>query len=46
MTNNDTTPIVYCEWFALCTNPATTERRHPILAPVPICDRCNAKAAA
>lgn len=36
-----------CQWFALCTNEATTTRRGPVgngkLGPVPICDRCNTK---
>jgi len=34
-----------CEWFALCTNPATKTRPHPILGAVPICDRCDARIA-
>lgn len=29
-----------CEWFALCTNAATHDEPHPILGPVPACDRC------
>jgi hypothetical protein len=32
-----------CQWFALCDNEATTTQQHPILGPVPICDRCKAK---
>jgi len=34
-----------CQWFALCTNPATITRPHPVLGDVPICDRCQAKIA-
>lgn len=33
----------FCEWFALCENPATGTIDHPILGPVPTCDRCAAK---
>lgn len=32
-----------CEWFAMCTNPATMTRSHPILGQVPICKRCDDK---
>jgi hypothetical protein len=32
--------IVLCNWFALCTNDATTTEPHPILGDVPICARC------
>lgn len=35
-----------CEWFAMCLNVATTTQPHPILGPVPICDRCKAKVEA
>lgn len=35
--------IVICAWWALCGNPATGTRPHPILGHVPICDRCNQK---
>ena len=35
-----------CEWFALCENAATTTRSHPILGPVPICERCDARVDA
>jgi len=35
-----------CEWFALCDNVATGERKHPILGNVPVCDRCHAFADA
>jgi hypothetical protein len=31
----------FCQWFATCTNLATTERDHPVLGKVPICDRCE-----
>ena len=34
-----------CRWFALCHNVATGTLEHPILPPVPICDRCRAKDA-
>lgn len=41
----------YCQWWALCDNPATTTRVGPLLGPqgqpgwaaLPICDRCAAK---
>lgn len=29
-----------CEWYALCANLAVGTTPHPILGPVPICDRC------
>jgi hypothetical protein len=32
-----------CEWYALCDHPATIFVRHPILGPVPTCDRCADK---
>lgn len=32
-----------CEWFAGCDNDATTTRSHPVLGPVPICERCQSK---
>jgi hypothetical protein len=31
---------VVCEWFALCTNDTDKASTHPVLGPVPICDRC------
>lgn len=34
-------PDVLCEWFALCDHPATHYREHPVLGPVPTCDRCE-----
>lgn len=34
---------ITCKWFLFCTNPATGTMRHPVLGPVPICDRCRAK---
>jgi hypothetical protein len=33
-----------CQWFLLCTNPATGTIRHPILGEVKICDRCRKRA--
>ena len=30
-----------CEWFLLCTNPATGSTPHPVLGKVPTCDRCH-----
>ncbi len=35
-----------CKWFALCENEAVTERGHPILKMVPICQRCLDKMEA
>lgn len=35
-----------CEWFALCTNPATDTEPHPVLGAVPICERCKGRARA
>lgn len=35
-----------CEWFALCDHLATGTMPHPILGPVPICDRCRGKVDA
>jgi hypothetical protein len=29
-----------CEWFALCTRPADGVVAHPIIGPVPTCQRC------
>jgi len=37
------TDEIECKWFYLCTNEATTERAHPTLGAVPICETCNAK---
>lgn len=31
---------VACEWFARCTNETSQAAGHPVLGPVPICDRC------
>lgn len=36
-------PTDICRWFVLCENEATSHRPHPILGPVPICDRCDDK---
>lgn len=30
-----------CEWFARCENEAAGIVRHPILGPVPTCERCT-----
>jgi hypothetical protein len=32
-----------CEWFALCTRPASGVVAHPILGNVPTCARCAAR---
>lgn len=32
---------VLCHWWALCPNPAVTDRHHAILGSVPICDECD-----
>lgn len=32
---------VMCGWFAMCYEPATTTRHHPIVGAVPICARCE-----
>jgi hypothetical protein len=31
---------VLCEWFALCDHQAVGAASHPVLAWVPICQRC------
>lgn len=33
--------IPYCQWFLLCTNPATGTTPHPVLGAVATCDRCH-----
>jgi len=34
-----------CQWFAMCTNPATAIKPHPVFPKgVPICGRCQVKA--
>lgn len=33
-----------CQWFLLCTRPATTTVKHPILGEVPCCAECAAFA--
>jgi hypothetical protein len=43
MISAETTEVVTCSWFLLCENPATMTKPHPVLGPVPICDRCAAK---
>jgi hypothetical protein len=30
-----------CQWFVLCTNPATATQTHPTLGEVPICKQCK-----
>lgn len=37
-------PAPRCQWFLLCTNPATGTTPHPILGDVPTCARCDAFA--
>jgi len=37
-------PMPMCEWFLLCTNQATGTAPHPVLGPVPTCDRCRERA--
>ena len=32
-------PDGLCEWFALCPEPATALRSHPLLVEVPVCER-------
>lgn len=32
-----------CQWYALCTNSAAGEVKHPVLGHVPTCTRCAAK---
>jgi hypothetical protein len=34
-------PVQRCEWFLLCTNPATGHTPHPVLGAVPTCNRCH-----
>ena len=46
MLSDDPHVLRMCEWFALCDNPATKTRSHPVLGAVPICDRCDAKVEA
>jgi hypothetical protein len=36
---------VMCAWWALCGNPASMTRPHPVLGDVPICTPCDAKVA-
>lgn len=33
-------PAQLCQWFAKCDRPATHLEPHPVLGPVPACDRC------
>jgi hypothetical protein len=46
MTTTRETPATTCQWFLLCTNPATSTMPHPILGAVPICQRCTDKVEA
>lgn len=32
-----------CEWYAKCENDAVGAIDHPILGPVPVCQRCTDK---
>lgn len=32
---------VACHWFSRCVNPATALEPHPVLGPLPICQRCK-----
>lgn len=34
---------IICQWFARCANVATRAAGHPVLGPVPICDKCADK---
>jgi hypothetical protein len=33
--------VPYCQWFLLCTSPATGTTPHSVLGDVPTCDRCH-----
>lgn len=35
-----TTQTTTCQWFVLCSNPATALVAHPIIGAVPTCQRC------
>jgi hypothetical protein len=37
------TLVVYCGWYAGCGEPAIGLTPHPVLGPVPICQRCAEK---
>lgn len=32
--------VLLCAWYARCTRPAVGATPHPILGPVPVCQRC------